>query len=299
MKEKFLLLRSMMYVPGHNDRLLLSASKSMADGLFLDLEDSVKPDSNKAVARQKIKEFVEAGKFENHYVFPRVNDRESGFLLKDLQELTIDGVDGFLYPKALNGQDIYFFDKLLETIEVEKGFPIGTFKIMSLIETSSAVLNLQEICQASNRLIALVFGCEDFISDLEGIHDREGKSIFTPRALIALAARANNVIPIDTVHINVHDLADFERNLIVAKNLGFEGASILHPKELPLAHKYFSPSKEEVDDAEEMLKLDKEAQKENKGVAIKDGKFIGPPMVLSAKKTLSKHQLIQQKSKSE
>ena len=286
-----------MYVPGHNEKLLINASKSPADGLFLDLEDSVKPDSNKEIARRKIKEFVEKGMFINHKVFPRVNDRESGFLLKDVLELTIEGIDGFLYPKALNGQDIYFFDKLLETIEVEKGFPIGTFKIMSLIETSAAVLNIQEICQASDRLVALVFGCEDFISDLQGIHDIEGKSIFTPRALIALAARANNIIPIDTVHINVHDLEDFEKNLIIAKNLGFEGASILHPKELELAHEYFSPSEQEVMDAKKMLQLDKEAQLKNKGVAVIVGKFIGPPMVLTAKKVLYKHQLIQQKSK--
>jgi len=154
------------------------------------------------------------------------------------------------------------------------------------------VLNAQEICQASERVVAIAFGCEDFVSDLECFHDKEGQSIYVPRALIALAARANNVIPIDTVHIDVHNLEDLEKNLILAKNLGFEGMLVLHPKEIELVHKYFSPTEEEYKDALEMLNLFEESQKENKGVAIKDGKFIGPPMVIAAKKIINKYSLI-------
>jgi citrate lyase subunit beta/citryl-CoA lyase len=111
-----------------------------------------------------------------------------------------------------------------------------------------------------------------------------------------MAAKANNVIPIDTVHIKVHDLEDLERNLIVAKELGFEGMLILNPKELPLAHQYFSPSEQEVEDAREMLRLSAEAEKEGKGVAVMNGKFIGPPMVLSARKMLYLNNLINRKA---
>lgn len=281
-----MIMRSLMFVPGHNDKLLASASKSDADVLLLDLEDSVQPESNKAVARQNIVEWVASGKLNNYYIFPRVNDRESGHLLKDVHALAIEGVHGFMYPKAKKGEDIYFFDKLIETIEYEKRIPIGTFKIIPLIEMSAAVLNAQEICQASKRVVAIAFGCEDFVSDLEGIHDRSGDSIFFPRAMIALAARANGVIPIDTVHINVHDLEDLEENLVLAKNLGFEGMLVLHPKEIELAHKYFSPSVEEYEDALDMLRLYAESQRENKGVAVKNNKFIGPPMVIAAKKLI-------------
>ena len=287
-----LLLRSCMFVPGHNERLLTSASKSEADVLLLDLEDSVQPKSNKQVARDKIFEKVQQGFFNNHLVFPRVNDRESGFLLKDVYKLTIEGVDGFMYPKSQSGQDVYFFDKLLETIEAEKGIPFGKFRIIPLIETTAAVLNAQDICQASSRVVAIAFGCEDFITDLGGIHDKDGQSIFSPRAIIAMAAKANSVVPIDTVHINIHDLEDLEKNLVIAKKLGFEGMLVLHPKELDLVHKYFSPSKQEVEDAKEMLRLYEESKKEDKGVAVKDGKFIGPPMVVAAKKILERHSLI-------
>jgi len=288
-----------MFVPGHNEKLLNSAANSDADVLLLDIEDSVQPAFNKQIAREKIIEYVKNGKFKNHYVFPRLNDRESGHLLKDVYELTIEGVHGFMYPKSKTGQDVYFFDKLLETIEFEKGIPKGTFKIIPLIETAAAVLNAQEIIQASKRVIAIAYGCEDFITDLEGIHDINHQSLFTPRAIIAMAARANNVIPIDTVHINIHDLEDLEKNLILARNLGFEGMLVLHPKELILVHQYFSPSNKEVEDAEEMIRLSNVASIDGKGVALMNGKFIGPPMVLTAKKTLKKQELIKLKLRKE
>jgi citrate lyase subunit beta/citryl-CoA lyase len=274
---------------------MLSASKSDADVLLLDIEDSVQPVTNKQIARDTIIKWVEEGKFKNHKVFPRVNDRESGQLLKDIYQLTIPGVHGFMYPKSKRGEDVYFIDKLLETIEYEKGFEIGTFKLIPLIETTAAVLDAQDICTASKRVVAIAFGCEDFITDLEGIHDAEHESLFTPRAMIAMAARANGVIPIDTVHINVHDLEDLETNLIVAKKLGFEGMLVLNPKEIPLAHQYFSPSLQEIADAKEMLELFEQAQKEGKGVAVKGNKFIGPPMVASAKKIIERNRLIMNK----
>lgn len=290
--DKFLLMRSLMFVPAHNTKLLESSTNKNVDVLLLDIEDSVQPEDNKAVARNNIKEWVSSKRFKNKLVFPRVNDRESGHLLKDVYELTIDGIDGFMYPKSKKGEDVYFFDKLLETIEYEKGIPQGTFKIIPLIETAAAVLNAQDICKASPRVVAIAYGCEDFIADLGGIHDKECLSLFTPRAIISMAAKANGIIPIDTVHINIHDLEDLEKNLILAKTLGYEGMLVLNPKEIPLVHKYFSPSDEEVLNSQEMLKLADEARNEGKGVALMNGKFIGPPMLITAHKILQKHKII-------
>ncbi|MGO1751710.1 MAG: HpcH/HpaI aldolase/citrate lyase family protein [Psychroflexus sp.] len=286
------LMRSLMFVPGHSDKLLQSAMRSEADVLLFDIEDSVQPLNNKQVARDKIIEYITEGKFKGRTIFPRINDRESGQLLKDVTQLSIDGVEGFMYPKAKRGEDIYFFCKLLETIEYEKGLPVGTFKIIPLIETASAVLNAEEICRASSRVVAIAYGSEDFVTDLEGIHDLEHESLFVPRTMIAMAARAAKVIPIDTVHIRVKDLEDLEKNLILSRKLGFEGMLVLNPIEIPLVHDYYSPTGQEVSDAEEMLRLDQEARENNQGVAIMNGKFIGPPFVLKANKILKKHQKI-------
>lgn len=281
-----------MFVPGHNEKLLQSAIKSNADVLLFDIEDSVQPVENKQIARDTVVKYIQEGHFKNRIVFPRINDRESGQLLRDVMELTIPGVEGFMYPKAKRGKDIYFFCKLLETIEYEKGIPVGTFKIIPLIETASAVLNAEEICRASSRVVAIAYGSEDFITDLEGIHDLEHQSLYVPRSIIAMAARAAKVIPIDTVHVRVKDLMDLEENLILSQKLGFEGMLVLNPIEIPLVHQYYSPTEEEVHHSKEILRLDKEARENNQGVAIMNGKFIGPPFVLKANKTLAKHQKI-------
>jgi citrate lyase subunit beta/citryl-CoA lyase len=288
------LMRSLMFVPAHSDKLLESASKVKADVLLFDIEDSVQPVKNKQIARDLLLEKIKEKKYEDRTIFPRINDRESGQLLKDVFQLTVPEVDGFMYPKAKRGEDIYFFDKLLETIEFEKGYEIGTFKIIPLIETASAVMNVQEICSASKRVVAIAYGSEDFITDLQGIHDEQHQSLFTPRAMIAMAARAHNIIPIDTVHVRVKDLEDLEVNLKVSQNLGFEGMLVLNPIELDLVHKYYSPSKEELIHSREILKLDKEARKNNQGVAIMKGKFIGPPFVAKAKRILNKQLKIEQ-----
>lgn len=287
-------MRSLMFVPAHNPKLLDSATRRDADVLLLDIEDSVPP-CDKQKARDNIKEFVKRTDIEKKMIFPRVNDRESGELLKDAYQLTIDGVDGFMYPKATKGEDIYFFGKLLETIEYEKGYPIGTFKIIPLIETAGSLINIKDICTACTRVIAIAFGCEDYVTDLQGKHDAQGESIFVARTLIAAGARAAGIIPIDTVHIKVHDLEDLERNLKVAKNLGFEGMLVLNPKELPLVHQYFSPTPQEIEWAKEMIQLSEEAKANGQGVAVKDNKFIGPPMVKMAQNILKKEELIKSK----
>lgn len=285
------LMRSLMFVPAHNSKLLESAARRDADVLLLDVEDSV-PFSLKQTARDNIVKFANQTSLNGKMLFPRVNDRESGELLRDVVQLTIPKIHGFMYPKATCGQDIYFFGKLLETIEYEKGYPIGTYKIIPLIETAGAVINIKNICTASERVIAVAFGCEDYVTDMQGKHDLEGLSIMTARNLISIGARSCGVLPIDTVHIRVHDLEDLEKNLILGKNLGFEGMLVLSPKELPLVHQYYSPSRDEVIWATDMLRLAKEAAEAGAGVAVKDGKFIGPPMVKMAKNILNKHKMI-------
>ena len=294
MNESYL-MRSLMFVPAHNQKLLDSSVKRNADVLLLDIEDSV-PKADKQKARDNIKAFVQRDDLKDKLVFPRVNDRESGELLRDAYQLTIEGVHGFMFPKATKAEDVYFFGKLLETIEYEKGIPVGTYKIIPLIETTGAVMNIQEICKACTRVIAVAFGCEDYVTDLKGKHDNEGQSIFFARNMIANGARACGVLPIDTVHIKVHDLDDLARNLKVAKQLGFEGMLVLNPKEIPLVHHYFSPSEEELAWAKEMVQLAEDAEKEGKGVAVKDNKFIGPPMVKMAKDILKKHEMVVRRS---
>lgn len=286
------LTRSLLYLPAHKDKLMQNAAQSGADMLALDVEDSCQPQENKQIARDNIIKFVTNGFFENKKVFPRVNDRESGELLKDVYQLTIPGIEGFIYPKSKCGQDVYFIGKLLETIEYEKNYPIGTFKLIPLIETTGAVANINEICEACpERVIAVGFGAEDYMTDLGGQHDSCGDSIFVARAIIANAAKAHEIVPLDIVHMQVHDLDDFERESAIARKLGYGGKMLVHPKEIPICHKIFSPSEEQVEWAKEIITLTDEAIREGRGVAYKNNKFIGPPMLKMAQDILRQHEI--------
>ena len=287
------LLRSVMFVPGQDIDLLKKAIMSDADALIPDLEDSVQPNELKQVARQNIAKLARDGSFNGRKIFPRLNDRDSAFLLRDVFDLTIEGITGFVYPKAENSEDVVFIDKLLTCLELEKGNEVGKFKLIPLIETTSAVLNVREICQASERIVAIAFGCEDFLTDLGGDKGEHFETLHVPRAKISMAAKASGIVAIDTVHVPVHDLDDLEKNLRIAKSLGFEGMLVLHPKEIELVHKYFSPTPEEIAHSRLILELAQDAERDGKGVAILDGKFVGPPFIDKAKKILSRHRQIE------
>lgn len=294
MKVDFL-TRSLLYLPAHKEHLIQNALQSGADMLALDLEDSCQPFENKQLGRDNIVKFLRDGLLEGHKIFPRVNDRESGELLKDVHQLTLMGITGFIYPKCTNGQDIYFIGKLLETIEYEKHFPVGYFKLIPLIETTGAVANINEVCESCpERIIAVGFGAEDYMSDLGGRHNEGGNSIYSARAIIANAAKAHNIVPLDIVHMKVHDLEDLEREMNVARDLGYEGKMLVHPKEIPVCHKCFSPSEEQVKWAEEIVFLADEARKEGRGVAYLNNKFIGPPMLKMAQDVLKKAEMCKQ-----
>lgn len=298
MKAEFL-TRSLLYLPAHKERLMDNAEKSAADMLALDLEDSCQPASNKQLARDTIVKYVREGHFQGKKVFCRINDRESGELLRDLYQLTIQGVDGFIYPKSKSGNDVYFIGKLLETIEYEKHFPIGHFMLIPLIETTGAVVNIKEICTVCpNRVVAVGFGAEDYMSDLGGKHSADNNSIFAARSIVAMTAKSCGIAPLDIVHMDVHNMDDLEREIIQARSLGYVGKMIVHPKEIELCHKYFSPTDEEVVWAKEILQLSEEAIREGRGVAFKNNKFIGPPMVKMAEDILQMHTMIKERQPS-
>lgn len=295
--EKYL-MRSMMFVPGHNEKLIQSAAKSDADVILLDVEDSVMPAINKQIARDTIINYVNAKTFSDFEVFVRINEITSGFLLQDILQLTIDGITGFLFSKTNTAEDIVFLDKLLEVIEIERGYEVGKFKIIPILETTASIVNANDIAQSSKRIIAIGFGSEDFVSDLEGIRDFDtNTSLFTPRTWVAMVARTHNLIPIDAAYIKVHDLEGLEAHLKVGRTLGYAGMWVLHPKQNELANKYFSPSDDEVTEAYEILELANEATKLNKGVAIINGKFIGPPLVVKANRIIKRVKLIESKKR--
>jgi citrate lyase subunit beta/citryl-CoA lyase len=299
MNKDLTVLRSLMFVPGHNEKLIDSAEKSNADALLFDLEDSVQPPSNKLLARKLIVEKLKDEKFYRFHKFVRLNEIETEYFLQDVLELTQAPIDGFLLPKTNTKEDIIYLDNLLASVERERNLQKNTFSIIPILESAASIVNMNEIATASKRIIALGFGSEDYVSNLKGVRDFDNNySIDFPRKLVPIVARANNLEAIDAAYIKVHDLEGLEEHLKIGKILGYSGMWVLHPKQNDAVNRVFSPTKQEHEEAKEFLRIYKEAQKINKGVAIIEGKFVGPPLITKSNDIIERVRLIEEREKS-
>lgn len=279
-------LRTMIFVPGYMIKFLEKAITMNSDAIILDLEDSV-PEVYKNDARNNVKKYLDKNIFTQQ-LFIRVNSIDSGLLSEDLKWTLHDNTNGFMFTKARDENDIIYFDKLLSQLEYDNGFPIGKFKMCPLIETGSAVLRAYQIAIASKRVIALVFGGEDYLTDLDGLHKEHGMSLIVPRSLIVIAARSAKIEAIDTPYLNIKDLSGFKNEVELARELGFSGTLIIHPDQIDIANNAFTPSDEEIFEAERIYNAIEESKKKGLGVTLLDGKLIGPPMQKRAINVLSK-----------
>jgi citrate lyase subunit beta/citryl-CoA lyase len=276
----------MLFVPGHLPRFLQKAIESEADALILDVEDAV-PAVHKPEARQHVREFLDKGAYRQK-VFIRINSLESGLLLEDLRWVVHSAVTGFMFTKVYDERDIHAYDRLLGQLERDNGMPEGTFKMCPLVETASAAVHTYQIATASPRLVALAFGGEDYLTDLDGLHREHGLGFLVPRALIVMAARAARIEAIDTPYLNIHDADGFTREMTLVRELGFSGALVIHPSQVAIANRTFTPSAEEIREAERIVSAIAESRERGLGVALLDGSLIGPPMEKRAHAVLRK-----------
>ncbi|MFK7783434.1 HpcH/HpaI aldolase/citrate lyase family protein [Psychroserpens sp.] len=297
MKRDLKILRSLMFVPGHNEKLIDSAARSNADMLLFDLEDSVQPPANKPKARKLIAEKIKESKFDRFPKFVRLNEIETEFFLQDVLEMTKAPLDGFLLPKTNTKEDVVYLDNLLSSIEKDQGLEHGTFAIIPILESAKSIVNMNDIALASDRIIALGFGSEDYVSDIQGVRDFETNySIEYPRCLVPIVARAHGLEAIDAAYIKVHDLEGLATHLQMGKTLGYGGMWVLHPKQNDMVNEVYSPTQEEYENAKEFLRLYEEAKRINKGVAIIEGKFVGPPLITKSNDIISRVESINKRN---
>lgn len=290
MREK-ILLRSFMFLSAYNRKFIDKALSSEADALILDLEDSVPPLQRQG-ARENIIEYAARGAFQGRNIFIRVNELGSKDFAEDILRVSINGITGFMPSKINDAEDIIFIDKLLETMELKNDIEIGTFKLAPLIETASAVMNINEIAKASKRLVALCFGGEDYLNDIGSTYTYQESAFIVPRSMLVNAARANGLLPIDTPYLNIADIKGFVKKETEAYKNGFAGCLLLNPKQIDVANKVFSPNDRAVEYSKRVIEAVKLAKEENQtGVAMLDGIMVGPPMRKRAETVLGQYQL--------
>lgn len=279
------IIRTLLFTPGHSKEYMYKAFKSDADCVVLDLEDAV-PEVNKNCARETISEFLMKGFEYKKPVFVRLNPLETGHTLHDISSVACGNLDGFVYPKAYTARDIEIFDAQLTIKEMELGLENGHFSVIVLIETPSAVLNAHEIALSSKRIIGLLFGCEDFLADMMGDHGPGGRSLIAARSMVAMAARAAGVLPIDTPYVQVKDMEGLKEHIMQGRELGYHGMLVMTPGQIQIAKEMYTPSKEHVEFARKLIEYQKQGLAENKGIMIVDGIFISPPTLKRATRTM-------------
>jgi citrate lyase subunit beta/citryl-CoA lyase len=283
-------LRSMLFVPGDSDRKFAKASGIGADALILDLEDSVAP-SMKDAARAHVSALLDDPSARDWAFFVRVNPFDTGLTQTDLEAVVKPGLSGILLPKADGAQDVARLADALNALEAERGLAVGSVKIAVVAtETPKAMFNLGSYAPAHPRLAALTWGAEDLAAAVGATANKGEDGDWTApyqltRTMALFAAAAAEVAPIETLHANFRDLDGLERDCRRARRDGFTGRLAIHPDQVAVINRCFTPSDAEIAEAQEIVAAF--AAQPDAGTLGINGKMVDIPHLKAARRTLA------------
>ena len=274
--------RSVLYMPGANERALEKAKALDADALILDLEDSVAPDS-KAIGRENVCAAVRSGEYGHRELAIRVNSIGTEWHDDDIKAAAEAGPDAILVPKVESAAQVH---ELVAKIEAA-GAPAST-QLWAMIETPIALLHAEEIAAAHERLTVIVMGTNDIVNETYGLHvPGRNPLVLTSLAWTLLAVRAAGKVIIDGVYNNVKDPEGFDAETKQGREMGFDGKTLIHPTQVEPANAVFSPSVADIERAKGMIEAFDEAAREGKGVATFNGKMVEELHIRDAKRILA------------
>lgn len=264
------LLRSLLFVPGNNERFLEKAKSLRADIVCFDLEDSV-PIGEKKSARNLIKNALKNRSAYNSEIYVRTNSPASGMIPDDLSAIIQKGIDGIVIPKVNVASEIKKIEKLMASLE--KKHTLKPIEIIASIESTQGVVNAYSIA-SSSRVSALVFGVFDLLNDLGVEYSKNTEGAMYSRSKIPVDARAAGKYAIDAIWQDLDDVTGLEQDSLTAKNLGYVGKSIIHPNQIDIVHKVFYPTSSEIEWAKKVVNAYDLAKKKKRGATTVDGKMI-------------------------
>jgi citrate lyase subunit beta/citryl-CoA lyase len=268
-------------MPGANARALEKSRTLPADALIFDLEDAVAPDA-KTMARAQVIEAVEAGGYGKREVFVRTNGLNTPWGYDDLVAVAKAAPDAVLLPKVESAETV----RQAESVLVSHGAP-SDLAIWCMMETPRAMLHAEEIADASPRLGGLVMGTSDLAKDLQAQHTAMRLPLITALGLCMLAARAARIAILDGVYLDLNDHEGFVDSCRQGAELGFDGKTLIHPKQLAAANEVFAPSDDEVRLSQEIIEAYAQAEAQGRGVVVVDGKLIEKLHVDHAKRVVA------------
>lgn len=273
--------RSVLYMPGANERALEKAKGIPADALILDLEDAVAPDAKEA-ARERVCAAASSADYGRREVTIRVNGLDTAWHDADLRAAAQAGPAAVLVPKVNSAAEVHNIERALEL----GGAPDHT-KIWAMVETPVAMLHAEEIAAASERLTVLVMGTNDLAKELHAEFVPGRAPLLGGLSLALLAARATGKVILDGVYNDVKDLEGFEAECLQGRQFGFDGKTLIHPGQVDVCNRVFAPSAEEIERSEKIIAAFEAAQAEGRGVVTVDGRMIENLHVDNARRVLA------------
>ncbi len=279
--------RSVLYMPGANERALEKAKGIDADALILDLEDAVSPDA-KADARDRVCAAVASGEYGHRELAIRINGIGTEWHEADIAAAAAAGPDAVLVPKVNSAAEVL---QLVEALEFN-GAPEHT-ALWAMIETPIALLHAEEICAAHERLTVIVMGTNDVVNETYGLHvPGRNPVVLTSLSISLLAARAAGKVILDGVYNDVKNEEGFAAEAKQGREMGFDGKTLIHPSQVEPANAAFGPSDDEVEHAKAMISTFEEAKAAGQGVVTFNGKMVEELHVRDARRILASAEAI-------
>ena len=280
-------MRSVFYIPGNNVKFIEKAPVTPADIITLDLEDSVPPDE-KVKAREIVRENLKLAGSGGSTVYVRVNNWETLMTNDDLEAIVYEGLSGVCLAKCGGADHVQRLDWKLEELERRRGLKVGSIAIQLLIETAKGVMNAYPSALASKRVNSLIFGAVDYTKDMRVKLTSEGEEQYWARASVPVAARAAGCIAIDCPFVDVKDIEAFKKSTRFGRQLGFEGRMLIHPDQIMPSHEIYTPSAEDVEWAEGVVKVfEEEGLAKGKAAVTYKGKMVDTPVYDNARTILA------------
>ncbi len=286
MKSSVSLKRTSLYVSGSSPANMNQAAFYNEDCIVYDLEDSV-PVSEKDAARFLIYNTVRYHRPKDKYVLIRVNDIYSEYFDDDLEAAVRARPDAIRLPKVESAGDVKRVSQKIAAIEASAGIEVGTIKIWCNIESYFGVLKAEEIAHSDPRVKALSLGAEDFTASMKAQRTKQGMEIFYARNAVLLACRSAGVDALDAVFADINDEEGLREDTALTKNLGFDGKTVVHPRQIDIVNSFFTPSSKEIKYAQRVLAVVEEGKRQNKGAVTLDGSMIDKPIELRARTILA------------
>ena len=287
MSQPIKLRRSMLFVPGSNAAMISNTFIYKPDAIMFDLEDAVAL-KEKDSARILVAHALQHPLYQEIETVVRVNPLDSEFGLADLNAVVRAGVDVVRMPKTETAQDVIDMDHEITEIEKACGREVGSTKMLAAIESPLGITQANQIAMASNRLIGIALGAEDYVRNLKTERSPEGIELLFARCSILQAARAAGIQAFDTVYSNANNEEGFLAEAALIKQLGFDGKSLINPRQIELLHNLFASTQKDVDQARRIIDAAEEAERNGLGVVSLNGKMIDAPIIDRAKLVLER-----------